>query len=215
MKKATAYGIILLLSICIFANIKYTIAEKNTTDEWNVKLEFTDSTGVGDYVRFGEASDANNGPPPDDYDMPKPPSPPFPPYIRAWLDNDLEKQPFNLLLHDYRDLSSDSNTWNLTIIWVPDDSSSNTTITISWDVNNITSIGYDSVKLYGEDESNPVSNMLTDESYDFICPSNEAQSFQIQCKNEESNGQSDGKTPFLPVSIILAVIILFSLLRKK
>ena len=214
MKKATAYGIILLLSICIFANIKYTIAEKNTTDEWNVKLEFTDSTGVYDDVIFGEASDANNGPPHDDYDMPKPPSPPYPPYIRTWLDNDLET-PFNLLLRDYRDLSSDSNTWNLTIIWVPDDSSSNTTITISWDVNNITSIGYDSVKLYGEDESNPVSNMLTDESYDFICPSNEAQSFQIQCKNEESNGQSDGKTPFLPVSIILAVIILFSLSRKK
>ncbi len=66
------------------------------------------------------------------------------PYIRAWLDNDLD-EPFNLLLHDYRDLSSDSNTWNLTIIWVPTDSSSNTTLMISWDVNNITSIGYEQV----------------------------------------------------------------------
>jgi hypothetical protein len=57
--------------------------------------------------------------------------------------------------------------------------------------------------------------MLTDESYDFICPSYETQRFQIQCKNEESNSQSGGKTPFLSVSIILAVIILFSLSRKK
>ncbi len=74
MNKTTAYGVVLLISLCIFANIKYTIAEKNTTDDWSVKLEFTDPTDVYDYVIFGERSDANNGPPDDSYDMPKPTS---------------------------------------------------------------------------------------------------------------------------------------------
>jgi len=73
-----------------------------TCDEfvWNVTLNFNEDNGNRDYVVFGEAPDANDGEPPDSYDMPKPPAP-QPPYIRAWFDDNLPI-PYDKLGEDYR-----------------------------------------------------------------------------------------------------------------
>jgi len=141
--------------------------------------------------------------------MPKPPAP-MTPYIRAWLDDKLD-EPFHLLLKDYRDISRKSNTWNLTVMWSPDDSSTSTKISISWDIENLTASDYNSVKLYKEDETDSASNMLKEDSYEFDCSANTAYRFEIQCKNTKT----ESNTPFLPFSIIIIAIILISLSRRK
>ena len=42
---------------------------------WDVQLNFNEPGGAYDYTIFGEAPDANDGPPADAYDTVKPPAP--------------------------------------------------------------------------------------------------------------------------------------------
>ena len=68
---------------------------------WSVKIDFNSPDGLGDSTFFGEAPDANDGPPTDIYDTPHPPTPPEP-YINAWFDDGLP-YPFDKLRKDYRE----------------------------------------------------------------------------------------------------------------
>ena len=53
--------------------------------QWDVLLTLNPTSGSGDTVIFGEASDANDGPPADIYDTPHAPAPPMP-YIYAYFN---------------------------------------------------------------------------------------------------------------------------------
>jgi len=154
------------------------ICEKFYGIEWDVTLNITETSGKYDYVVFGEAPDANDGPPHDDYDSPKPPAP-MEPYIRAWFYDNMEP-PYNLMFDDYRVYPDIRKVWNLTVIWVDDFPPQETTLTISWDNNEFIGCEYDFVILY--DIENEVEvDMKIDSFYEFTCPSDIKQDFTINC----------------------------------
>ena len=167
------------------------IGDATDDREWYITLNFKETSGATDYLIFGEAPDANDGPPADGYDTPKPPAP-MPPYIRAWLDDDLP-EPYNTLLKDYRSLSNGYKIWNLTIQWVPSDCLSSTSITISWSNSKITTIGYDSVLLY--DNSKVVANMKTEDIYIYESQAMVPHHFQIICSIESVEPSINSSLP--------------------
>lgn len=200
--KIFALGIILLFSIEVMTS--GNIGQAADDVEWEIRLDFNESSGAYDFVVFGELSDANDESPPDNYDMPKPP-PPMTPYIRAWFNSELE-EPYNLLLKDYRLYPDSYKSWNLTVIWEPSGNDSSSSVTLSWSKENITNIEYDSIKFYKLGVSDPVSDLLVDSSYSFVCQAGIPQQFQIVCESESSDGVINIDDPLILV-IILAIII--------
>ena len=156
--------------------------EKNIREEraivWDVTLNFNESGGKYDYVVFGEAPDANDGPPADIYDQPKPPAQ-MPPYVRAWFDDGLSP-PYNQLSKDYHEYNNTNyKEWNLTIHWMPDDAS-NTDVNVTWDSDELDDSEYDSVILYDINNNDEV-DMILNSYYEFLCPAYVPQDFTINC----------------------------------
>lgn len=214
LKKTVVFGVLTLFTISAIMASENIKAADNV--EWEVRLDFDEPGNASDYIVFGETTDAYDGLPVDSYDEPKPPALPTP-YIRAWFDDNLA-EPYNLLFRDYRKYPDAHKVWNLSVQWVPSDYNTPTTITISWDTNNITSTEYDSVELFKEDNSDPVSDMLVEKDYSFLCPANEVQRFQVICQGVTSNGETDAnEIPFLYLIliIVLIVIVLVILYWKK
>ncbi len=146
--------------------------------EWDVKLNFTETGGRFDYVVFGEAPDANDGPPVDDYDQPKPPAP-MPPYVRGWFDDGLPV-PYNKMTKDYREYNnSNCKNWNLSIQWIPTDSS-DTDVKITWDPDELNDYEYDTIILY-DYENNIEVDMKLNSLYEFSCVSFVKHDFKINC----------------------------------
>ena len=164
-------------------NTKIQDAINNTNNdiEWSVTLNFNETDGKIDHGVFGEAPDANDGPPYDSYDQPKPPPPPMPPYIYTWFDDNLVF-PYKLLFKDYRKYPDVYKVWNLSIQWVPPDYVTSTSLTISWNSSEVDNSEYTSVILY-DDGGNPLKDMLTQNSYSFTCPAVTPQNFNIICNN--------------------------------
>ena len=133
--------------------------------EWNVTLNFSEPGGEFAYVNFSEATDANDGPPADKYDTALPPPPPSP-FIRAWF-NDSLPTPYNRLLKDCRKYPDSYKVWNLSVQWLPSDYVSPTTITISWDTDDVNNTEYDSVILYDATGTTPLKEMRNKNSYTF------------------------------------------------
>jgi len=131
-----------------------------------------------DYVVFGEAPDANDGPPVDSYDVPKPPAP-MTPYVRVWF-NDTLPSPYDTLSNDIRHSPDTSKIWNLTVQWMPSSGSSPTTITLSWNTAELVTCEYNSVALCTEGGS-PIQNMLINSTYSFSCPAYVPYNFKIIC----------------------------------
>ena len=132
IQKAVVTGLVLLLAsgtgaVAVVFGISSSVGTTNTLDNpfaiecvppnsmeenireeraivWDVTLNFNESGGRIDYVVFGEAPDANDGPPADSYDQPKPPAQ-MPPYVRAWFDDNLSS-PYNQLSKDYREYNN-------------------------------------------------------------------------------------------------------------
>lgn len=208
LKKTAVFGILLLFTISVIMAFENTKATDDV--KWEVKLDFKEPDGAYDYVVLGGAHDANDGPPADIYDQPKPPAPPLP-YVRAWFDDGL-LPPHNQLMKDYQKYPDTYKQWNLTVQWVPTDYASPTTITISWNVSELDDSGYTSVILY-DHEGNPLKNMTTQNNHSFTCPANEAQQFQIICQSEISNGKIDTiVTPSLILIFALIIIVIIVLL---
>ncbi len=207
-KMLVIFGILLLFIISSLALIVNTEAADDI--EWEVKLNFDEPTGTYDYVIFGEKPDAKGGPLNDEYDMPKPPAPMMP-YVLAWLDDNLT-EPYNRLLADYRKSPDNYKIWNLSVIWNPLDESS-TTITITWNIQNITNLEYDSIKFYEKGNSDSVFDLLDETSYSSVFQAYELQQFQIICQNENSNGKTENtEIPSLYLIIALIIIVIIVLL---
>ena len=145
---------------------------------WDVTLSCTNGNQT-DWVMFGEAPDAHDGPPVDSYDVLKPPAPPTP-YIRVWL-NDSLPSPYDSLSGDYRQYPGVSKVWNLTVQWMPSSGSSPTTITISWDLTEFIGCEYTSVNLSTE-AGTPLQNMLVNNNYVISnCPAYTPKNYKIIC----------------------------------
>jgi len=148
---------------------------------WDVQLDFDETSGKYDYVIFGEATDANDGPPQDAYDWPKPPAP-FPPCVYAWFNDSLDA-PYDVLLKDYRGYNNmNYKQWNLSVLWIKFTGGS-TNINISWDSDDIDDSEYDSVILYYVN-NNVETDMLTNSYFEFNCPAMNPQEFTINCTIE-------------------------------
>ncbi|MCX6671862.1 MAG: hypothetical protein NTX92_08090 [Euryarchaeota archaeon] len=159
---------------------------------WDVALNFDEPGAAYDYAIFGEAPDANDGPPVDTYDTLKPPAP-MPPYIRAWFDDNLP-YPYNTLTKDYRYYPDSSKVWNLSVQWFPQTGSSPTTITISWSPIEIHTSEYVSIMLCSSGGT-PLTNMLLYSSYSFICPAFIPLSFKIICAANQAPNVPNNPSP--------------------
>ena len=148
---------------------------------WDVEMNFNEPGGAFDWAIFGEAPDANDGPPFDSYDVPKPP-PSIPPYIYCWFDDGIP-EPFNKLWKDYRFYPDIDKQWNLSIQWWPSDYVTPTTITISWNTNDVDDAEYMTVGLY-DSSYGFLKNMLNESSYTFICPAIAPQFYYIICQDQ-------------------------------
>lgn len=176
--------IILLINAASISQIATTTGDV----EWDAAIDFDEPGGGSDCIVFGEAEDASDGPPHDDYDMPKPPSPPYPPYVRSWFNDGLSP-PYTQLLKDYRHYPDIQKIWNLSIQWVPDDGAP-TNVTISWDTNDIENSEYDSVVLC-DNAGSPLTDMFVNDTYEFTCPANTLQNFKIICSSNQDPVAND------------------------
>lgn len=145
---------------------------------WDVRLNFSKLGGKTDFVYFGEASDANDGPPADVYDVAKP-TPPSKNYIRAWF-NDSLFLPYDNLERDYRHYPGNSKIWNLSVLWVPNSGTPPATITIVWNRTLLNMSEYNQIILQNE-TGVQVSDMRTIGTFTFINPANTIKQFKINC----------------------------------
>ena len=140
---------------------------------WDVRINFTEPGSYTDYIIFGEATDGSDGQ--DSYDIPNPP-PGIPPFLDSYFTTDFSS-PYDKLLQEIKFYPDTDKLWNFTAWWT---GSSSTTVTISWDPNDVDASEYDSVILY-DSTSTPVADMLVDSSYSASVASYNIISFQIIC----------------------------------
>jgi VCBS repeat-containing protein len=145
---------------------------------WDATISFTNPTGQNDYVVFGEAPDANDGPPADSYDVAKPPAP-MPSYIRAYFKDNLPS-PYTNLWRDYRFYPDTDKTWNLSVQWVPEDEESSSIITFTWIPADIDESEYTTVNLC-TDAGVVLKDMFIDTSYTYTSAAYQIQKFKIIC----------------------------------
>jgi hypothetical protein len=156
--------------------------------DWEAQITIND-TPPSDFVIFGEASTARDGPPSDNYDTPKSPMPPSP-YVYAYFDDGLE-YPNNRLTSDYRHFcDAVEKQWNLTLQW--DLLSYPASINLTWSISDLSSSPYDSIYLRNG-EGIILADMLSVELYAFTVSSMSTQHFLITCENATCDGSDDGQ----------------------
>ncbi len=192
LKLAVITFISISLIMGVFISFNTPMVASAQEIEWGVTLDFIETNGYIDYVVFGEASDANDGPPVDNYDEPKPPVP-IEPYLRTWLNNSLS-DPYDYMFEDYRSYPDTYKVWNLSVKWVPTDYVSPTEVTISWDINDVNDSEYATVILH-DIENDIEVDMLDNSYYEFTCPALIIQDFNIICQG--ANNPPD--TPSEPI----------------
>jgi PKD repeat protein len=188
-KKLFMVGGILLLITALFIPSTNTIQAQRSSITWECSLFCNESITMSDYVVFGEATDAHDGPPPDKYDIVKPPTPMIP-YIRVYLTDNLPA-PYDYLWKDYRQYPDSYKEWNLSVQWAPEDSQSPAQITISWNPTLVDASEYATVNLC-TNTGTTLKNMLTENSYPFTCPANIPQNFKIICTRSNAPPASPG-----------------------
>jgi hypothetical protein len=144
---------------------------------WNVTINATEPGSSSDTVVFGEAPDANDGPPVDVYDICKPPAPPSPPYLRTWFDDSLPT-PYDKLWEDYRHYPASSKTWKLYVWWFPSDYATPTTVTLTWNKAKINTTEYTFLNLCNA-TGVVLRDMRVHNSYTFTCVALIPQLFKI------------------------------------
>ena len=177
-KKLLILEVIFILATYVFSFYPSAVQAQEENISWECFFYCNETSGKVDYVVFGEASDANDGPPADDYDVAKPPTP-VAPYLRVSMKDNLPA-PYTSLWSDYRRYSDSSKVWNLTIQWVPQDEVSPTDVILTWDPAKINASEYTTVSL-STNTGIVLKNMRIDTSYWFSCPALLPQNFKIIC----------------------------------
>ncbi len=152
----------------------------NRTVAWEAYIDLIDgSMQAADFIVMGEATDANDGPPVDSYDVPKHPPPPSL-YVYAFFDDGLA-YPYNRLFYDYRHyFDGVEKQWNLTVQW--DLISYPETIEFSWSIGDLTPGPYESIFLR-DNMGIIVADMLAIETYTLTVTANGMETFTITCEN--------------------------------
>jgi PKD repeat protein len=169
-------GTIFFYLTTIVAPHSCTNSAGDSTVSWECILYCNETSGRIDSVTIGEAPDANDGSPADDFDVVKPPTP-ITPYVRAYLSDNLPS-PYNTLWEDFRQYPDTYKVWNLSIQWVPTDSTSPSDIIIRWNPTLIDDSEYTTMYLC-TNAGTPLKNMRTENSYTFPCPAYIPQNFKI------------------------------------
>ncbi len=172
------FAVMILFLTMIFTSVNINISTIGTSIVWSSSISATESNERRDNVQIGEASDAMDGLTADIYDVLKPPTP-IAPYLRLSLNDNLPI-PYDTLWKDFRQYPGLSKIWNLSVQWIPQDYTSSTIVTLSWNSNEYENSEYDSVMLCS-DTGTPLLNMLTQSSYSFTCPAMIPQNFKISC----------------------------------
>jgi len=162
VNKIVAIGITLLFILSIGNAIGTSLLNTQTTHrdtEWEVTLNFTETSGKNDYVIFGEATDASDDL--DSYDAPNPPGG-IPPILDAYFTTDFP-WPHDTLLQEIKAYPDTYKTWNFTLLWTGSD----TTVTISWDIDEVDDSEYSAVILC-DDAGAPLADMLNEDNYVFF-----------------------------------------------
>jgi chitodextrinase len=177
MKKIPVIYVIffLLITTIVFPQIN-TIPAADDTISWDCIIYCNETSGCIDTVTFGEAADAHDGPPPDNYDVAKPPTP-IAPYVRAYLKDNLPS-PYTALWKDYRQYPANQKTWNLSIQWAPEDSESPSDITLTWNSLSIETSEYTTMTLCTNTGAF-LKDMRLENTYTFSCPAYVIQNFKI------------------------------------
>jgi len=190
-------GIVLFLSLFTSYSMSGQ-AEKTNSIIWSVTVNCGEAGGTSDSVTFGEAPDANDGPPADSYDVAKPPAPPTSPYVRLWF-NDSLPAPYSLLMKDYRHYPDTEKVWNLTVHWMPSSGSSPTSVTLNWSIDEVSASEYISMN-FCDSSGTPLKDMRLNNNYNFNCPAYIPQFFKIICvvnhppaTPQKPSGETSGK----------------------
>ncbi len=181
-------GVIFFLVTGVVVPFISTIHAGTTTITWECTLYCNETSGSIDSVTIGEAPEANDGSPADNFDVAKPPTP-ISPYVRTYLKDNLPS-PYSSLWKDYRQYPDTYKVWNLSIQWAPEDSESPSDITITWNPTLFGASEYTTMNLC-TNTGTPLKNMRTENSYTFSCPAYVAQNFKII-------GQRDNTPPEPP-----------------
>jgi len=219
-----------ILVICLILNVSYLftlddnhIIKAAQDIEWDVTLDINDTYGAYSSIVFGESNNAKDGPTGagpsgnDLYDEPLPPLGPSRPYIQAWFEDNL-LTPFEKILKDYRKFPDTNKTWNLAIQYYPKNNSQ-TNITISWEINQLNNVEYDSIFLYNNNQT-LLADILIDNSYTYYHSQNIPYNFQIICEgqisdNGKSNQLDNNLILIIIVASIISIVIIFSLYQWK
>jgi PKD repeat protein len=179
MRKALiVLGIIILFFTPISTLWNNSFTVEGNSIIWQATLYANETSGKSDYAVIGEATDANDGMPPDAYDVVKPPAP-ITDYIRLLFYDNLAS-PYDELWKDYRNYPSNYKVWNLSILWLPSDNITPTTVTISWNSTALKGSEYHQISFCNE-AGIPLQNMFDSNYYTFSCPANTPQNYKIIC----------------------------------
>ncbi len=182
-KKLLITGVLfLLLTLIITPNIG-RVSVQASSISWECLITCSETNGCIDTVIFGEAADANDGPPADSYDVAKPPTP-VAPYIRAYFRDNLPV-PYSALWTDYRRYPDSYKVWNLSVQWVPLEGDASTIITLSWDSSILIGTEYSTIDLCTNTGA-PLRNMRTENQHTFTCPAFVHQHFKIIAQKENT-----------------------------
>ena len=179
VNKMVAIGITLLFILSIGNAIGISLLNTRSVyrdTEWEVTLTFTETSGKNDYVIFGEALDASDGL--DSYDIPNPPGG-VPPFIDAYFTTDLP-WPHDTLLQEIKTYPDTYKQWNFSVFWTGSD----TTVTISWDTDEVDDSEYFSVALC-DDTGAFLADMFNEDAYLFFCNAGSLLQFQIICRTNQ------------------------------
>ena len=172
-----AVAALFVLSIGSAIGITFQNTENSQRDiEWDVTLNFTETSGKNDYIIFGEALDASDGV--DIYDAPNPPGG-VPPFLDAYFTTSLP-WPYDNLMQEIKEYPDTYKEWNFTVWWTD----SGTTVTISWDTTEVDSSEYESVVLC-DNAGVPLADMLNNNNYAFFCSGGDMMHFKVICRSNQ------------------------------
>ena len=184
VNKIVAIGITLLFILSIGSAIGASLLNTQSIyrdTEWEVTLNFTETSGKNDYILFGEAPDASDGV--DIYDAPNPPGGILP-VLDAYFTTDFP-WPHDTLLQEIKAYPDTYKTWNFTLLWTGSD----TTVTISWDTDEVDDSEYSAVILC-DDAGSPLTDMIVNNNYVFSYIT-VPQNFTINCTSNQPPEVSD------------------------
>jgi len=216
--------LLVLLTGLSLSILPITLTRADAPTGWRATLHITETSGAGNTVIFGKTANASDGQ--DVYDQPEPPAPPIAPFIRSWFKTTFAV-PFNNLLQEYKNATTEQSVWNLSILWVPlAENATTTTVTLQWNPTDF----QNTLQSCQLSQNNTIVDMLTTDTYSFQADTT-VQTLQIQAQNKaDTNGEPNGSnsqttaqsllTSPLAIGIILLVVIIIALaailiLRKK